>query len=120
MRDITRGGLATVLAEIASLSRLGVVIEESLLPVREQVLGLCEIYGFNPLYLANEGKVLVVVDRESAESVHETMKKFEIGRESRIIGNMTSSHPGRVLMQSLIGGTRIVDKLAGEQLPRIC
>jgi len=120
MRDITRGGLATVFAEIASGCRAGVAFDEALLPVREQVSGLCEIYGFNPLYLANEGKVLMVVDSSSAGRVLDVMKEFDTGTEARIIGSITDTHPGRVLMKSVTGGTRIVDKLAGEQLPRIC
>jgi hydrogenase expression/formation protein HypE len=120
MRDITRGGLATVLAEIASGSRSGVEFDEVLLPVREQVSGLCEIYGFNPLYLANEGKVLMVVDSRSSARALEIMKESDTGSEARIIGSISDTHPGRVLMKSVTGGTRIVDKLAGEQLPRIC
>jgi len=120
MRDITRGGIATILAEIASGAKFGIEIEEGLLPIREQVNGLCEIYGFNPLYLANEGKVLMITSKESSAKAVEIMKQFDSGRDARIIGAVSSSNPGRVLMQSVIGGTRIIDKLAGEQLPRIC
>jgi hydrogenase expression/formation protein HypE len=120
MRDITRGGLATILSEIASSGKFGIEIEESALPIREQVNGLCEVYGFNPLYLANEGKVLMIVSRESAGKAVEQMKKFECGVYACAIGSICISNPGKVLMRSTIGGTRIIDKLAGEQLPRIC
>jgi hydrogenase expression/formation protein HypE len=120
MRDITRGGLATVLSEIVSPGKFGIEIEETSLPIREQVNGLCEIYGFNPLYLANEGKVLMIVAKESAGYAVEQMKRFDIGGHACVIGSICSSNPGRVLMRSVIGGTRIIDKLAGEQLPRIC
>ena len=98
----------------------GVEIDEALLPIREQVNGLCEIYGFNPLYLANEGKVLMIVGRESAGQAIEMMKQFDTGIDACDIGSISSSNPGKVLMKSVIGGTRIIDKLAGEQLPRIC
>jgi len=88
--------------------------------VREQVTGICEIYGFNPLYLANEGKVLMIVDPESAELALRLMQQYSIGKDARVIGKVTGGNPGKVLMKSVIGGTRIIDKLAGEQLPRIC
>jgi hydrogenase expression/formation protein HypE len=120
MRDITRGGIATVLAEVASSLNLGMLIDEKDIPVREQVAGLCEVYGFNPLYLANEGKVMMVVAPESADLAITLMQRFSTGRDSRIIGAITTDHPGKVLMKSVIGGTRIIDRLAGEQLPRIC
>ena len=120
MRDITRGGLATILAEIAGSMRTGVIIDEQTIPVREQVAGICEIYGFNPLYLANEGKVLMIVAQESAEKALEIMHKHDLGRDACIIGSITESNPGKVLMKSVTGGTRMIDKLAGEQLPRIC
>jgi hydrogenase expression/formation protein HypE len=120
MRDITRGGLATILAEVASSLKHGVLIDEQLIPVREQVNGLCEIYGFNPLYLANEGKVLMIVAPESAELAIKMMQRYDTGKEARMIGTITSDNPGKVLMKSVIGGTRIIDRLAGEQLPRIC
>jgi len=120
MRDITRGGVATILAEIASFGKFGIEIEEERIPIREQVNGLCEIYGFNPLYLANEGKVLMITSKESASGAIEIMKQFDTGRDAGIIGVISSSNPGKVLMKSVIGGTRLIDKLAGEQLPRIC
>jgi hydrogenase expression/formation protein HypE len=120
MRDITRGGIATILAEISALMNVGVLIDEALIPVREQVTGLCEIYGFNPLYLANEGKMLMIVAPESAEAALKIMQQHHLGHESRVIGKITGTNAGKVLMKSVIGGTRIIDKLAGEQLPRIC
>jgi hydrogenase expression/formation protein HypE len=120
MRDITRGGLATILAEVTASHPVGICINEQSIPVREQVNGICEIYGFNPLYLANEGKVLIIVAPESAELALNTMRKHKLGIEAGIIGNITDSNPGKVLMKSIIGGTRLIDKLAGEQLPRIC
>jgi len=120
MRDITRGGLATICAEITEKKAYGIKIEEQCLPVREQVAGLCELYGFDPLYLANEGKMLAVVDREYADQVLEIMRKTDTGAHAAIIGEITDSHPGKVVMQSITGGNRIVDRLAGIQLPRIC
>jgi hydrogenase expression/formation protein HypE len=120
MRDITRGGIATILAEISALMNVGVLIDEALIPVREQVTGICEIYGFNPLYLANEGKMLIIVAPESAEAALKILRQHHLGHESRVIGEVTGTNSGKVLMKSVIGGTRIIDKLAGEQLPRIC
>jgi hydrogenase expression/formation protein HypE len=120
MRDITRGGLATILSEITAPGNFGIEIDESSLPVREQVNGLCEVYGFNPLYLANEGKVLMVVERESAGKALELMKQSDLGTHACIIGAISSSHRGRVVMKSVTGANRIIEKLAGEQLPRIC
>jgi hydrogenase expression/formation protein HypE len=120
MRDITRGGIATILAEIVSAKKSGIEIEEEWIPVREQVNGLCEIYGFNPLYLANEGKVLMIISRGSASRAIDIMKQSDFGKDARIIGSISSSTPGKVIMKSVTGGSRLIDKLAGEQLPRIC
>jgi hydrogenase expression/formation protein HypE len=120
MRDITRGGMATILAEIASGEKFGIEIEEERIPIREQVNGLCEIYGFNPLYLANEGKVLMITSRGSATGAIEIMKKFYTGRDACVIGAIGSSNPGKVTMRTVTGGIRLIDKLAAEQLPRIC
>jgi hydrogenase expression/formation protein HypE len=120
MRDITRGGLATVLSEVAVMCKLGIHIEEEKLPIREHIHGICEIYGFNPLFLANEGKVMLVISEESADKALEIMKQHEFGIHARIIGSVTETNPSMVLMKSLIGSTRIIDKLTGEQLPRIC
>lgn len=120
MRDITRGGLATVLSEVAGMQESGIFIDESLIPVREQVTGMCEIYGFNPLYLANEGKLLLIIPDNDADKAMQCMQSHPSGRDARIIGEINDKHPGKVLMKSVIGGTRLIDKLAGEQLPRIC
>ena len=120
MRDITRGGVATILAEIASGRKFGIEIEEERIPIREQVKGLCEIYGFNPLYLANEGKMLMITSKESASGAIEIMKQFDTGRDAAIIGAISSLNPAKAVMKSVTGGTRLIDKLAGEQLPRIC
>lgn len=120
MRDITRGGLATILAEIATTFNIGIHTVEKDIPVREQVSGACEIYGFNPLYLANEGKVLAIVSGDSAPKALELMKRHPLGQHAANIGTITGENKGRVLMKAITGGTRIIDKLAGEQLPRIC
>ncbi|MBN1416708.1 MAG: hydrogenase expression/formation protein HypE [Bacteroidales bacterium] len=120
MRDITRGGLATVCAEITEKKSFGITIEELQIPVREQVAGLCELYGFDPLYLANEGKILAVTDEPSAQKILEIMHKTETGTHAAIIGEVTDNHPGRVIMKSVTGGNRIIDRLSGLQLPRIC
>jgi len=120
LRDPTRGGVATTLNEIASQSNVGIVLQEEAIPVREQVLAACEILGFDPLYVANEGKLLAVVPAEKAGLMLEAMKKHPYGAESAIIGEVVADHPGRVVLSTGIGGRRIVDMLVGEQLPRIC
>jgi hydrogenase expression/formation protein HypE len=120
MRDITRGGLATICAEIAEKKPFGLIIEENALPVRDQVSGLCELYGFDPLYLANEGKMMAVVDSRSADKVLEIMHHNELGAHAAIIGEVTARNPGKVVMRSVTGGNRMVDRLAGMQMPRIC
>jgi hydrogenase expression/formation protein HypE len=120
LRDPTRGGVGTTLNEIARQSKVGMVIEEVLLPVGKEVSGICELLGFDPLYLANEGKLLCVLPAQLAEAVVAVMRGEECGRGACIIGEVVADHPGRVVMQTRIGGQRIVDMLAGEQLPRIC
>jgi hydrogenase expression/formation protein HypE len=120
MRDITRGGLATVVSEIASNRKFGISINETDLPVRETVRGMCEIFGYDPMFLANEGKVLMIVSEQSSHNVIATMKENEYGRDSAIIGEITAENPGKALLQSIVGGSRIIDKLTGEMLPRIC
>ncbi len=120
MRDATRGGLATVLCELAEDKNLGVNIFESHIPVKEIVNGACEVFGFDPLYLANEGKVLMVVDETSANRILSTLKKHPLGEDASIIGEIVSDHPQKVLLETEIGGRRILDMLAGEMLPRIC
>ncbi|MBI9053776.1 MAG: hydrogenase expression/formation protein HypE [Bacteroidales bacterium] len=120
MRDVTRGGLATVLNELVGIVNLGLELEEKEIPVKESVRGLCEVLGFDPLYLANEGKVLMVVHPDDAEGVIEILNKNLLGIESRIIGEVVSDHPGMVIGKTEIGGKRIINMLQGEQLPRIC
>jgi hydrogenase expression/formation protein HypE len=120
LRDPTRGGVASALNEIAAQARVGVRIDERLLPIREEVRGACEILGFDPLYVANEGKCLVIVDRDSADRVLEAMRGDPLGAEAVAIGEIVEDHPGKVYMRSTVGGSRVVDMLSGEQLPRIC
>jgi len=120
LRDPTRGGIATALNEVANQSAVGIELEESSLPVRPEVNAACEMLGLDPLYVANEGKVLALVAPEDAEQVLHKMRQHPLGRQSCIIGRVVSEHPGRVVLQTGIGGRRIVDMLSGEQLPRIC
>jgi hydrogenase expression/formation protein HypE len=120
LRDPTRGGVATVLNEIAGRSQAGMVLRETEIPVRESVRGACEILGLDPLYVANEGKLVAIVPGESAHAVVERMRQNPLGTDARVIGEVVASHPGMVLMQTEIGGTRVLDTLFGEQLPRIC
>ncbi|MGD9124808.1 MAG: hydrogenase expression/formation protein HypE [Desulfarculaceae bacterium] len=120
LRDPTRGGVATTLNEIALQSQVGIIFEESLLPLKEEVRGACEILGLDPLYLANEGKLLAVVGPKEAEAVLQAMQKDPHGRRAAVIGEVTDSHPGRVFMKTVINTTRVVDMLSGEPLPRIC
>ena len=119
-RDPTRGGVGTALNEIANKSKVGVRIYEDRIPVKNEVAGMCELLGFDPLYIANEGKLLAFVKPDCAEDVLAATKEDEFGRDACIIGEVVSDYPGKVYMQTRIGGTRIVDMLAGEQLPRIC
>ncbi|GAA6617153.1 hydrogenase expression/formation protein HypE [Scytonema sp. NUACC26] len=120
MRDVTRGGLATVLNEFAVSSQVGIRLDEQALPVREEVKGVCEILGLDPLYLANEGKLVVVVRREHADIVLSAMQTHPAGKNACIIGEVISSPSGIVLLKTVFGAERIVDMLVGEQLPRIC
>jgi hydrogenase expression/formation protein HypE len=112
--------VATALNEVAQQSKVGVRLEESRLPVRPAVGAACEILGLDPLYVANEGKVLAFVAPEHAEEVLFAMRLHPLGKEACIIGEVVSEHPGRVVLKTAIGGSRIVDMLSGEQLPRIC
>lgn len=120
MRDPTRGGVSSALNELARATNLGIEIFESEIPIPEPVKAACEMLGLDPLYVANEGKLLAVVSPEDAEKILETMRNNPLGKEANIIGEITSEHPGVVVMKTLIGGKRVVDMLAGEQLPRIC
>ncbi len=120
LRDATRGGIATVLNEIAEASQVGIEIYEDRTPIRSDVKGFCEILGLDPLYLANEGKIVCVVPPEDAETALTALKSHPLGKEAAKIGDVTDHRPGRVVMQTVFGGRRIVDMLVGEQLPRIC
>jgi hydrogenase expression/formation protein HypE len=120
LRDPTRGGAATTLNEIAKASNIGMLLHENRIPVRESVRGACEVLGLDPLYVANEGKLLAVVAPEMAEAVLEQMREHSLGKDSAIIGEALADHPGMVLMKTGIGGTRVLDVMFGEQLPRIC
>ncbi len=120
MRDATRGGLATVLNEFALASEVGIRLYESEIPVREEVQGVCELLGLDPLYLANEGKLVVVVPRSHSDTVLAAMQAHPAGTDARIVGEVLASPPGIVLLQTLLGSDRIVDLLVGDQLPRIC
>ena len=120
MRDPTRGGLATTLNEIASMSGVGMVIEEEKVPVRESVRGICELLGLDPLYLANEGKLVAICPSDVAERLLNVMKNHPLGRKGEIIGKVTEQNPKRVILHTLIGGQRILDMLTGGQYPRIC
>jgi hydrogenase expression/formation protein HypE len=120
MRDATRGGLATVLCELIHGRGLGVDLAEEGIPIQEEVRGYCEMLGFDPLYVANEGKVLMVVPRVDVDKVLAAMKAHPLGSLSAVIGEVTKKHPGMVVMKTSAGGSRIVDMLSGAQLPRIC
>ena len=120
MRDPTRGGVAASLNEIAAQSDVGIVLTETTIPVKDAVRSACEILGLDPLYVANEGKLLVLVSPEDASRVLERMHQNPRGRKAQIIGEVVHDHPGRVVMRTQTGGTRIVDMPLGEQLPRIC
>jgi hydrogenase expression/formation protein HypE len=120
MRDATRGGLGTVMAELCEGKTFGIQLFEERIPVRESVRGMCELLGFDPLYVANEGKVVMVVSAIAADRILDIMKAHPLGKEAAIIGEITASHAGRTWLETSIGGSRIVDMPAGEQLPRIC
>ncbi|MCC5992972.1 MAG: hydrogenase expression/formation protein HypE [Rhodobacteraceae bacterium] len=119
-RDCTRGGLASALNELAAEAGLGVQLEETLVPLRHEVRGLCEILGLDPLYLANEGRLVLFAPAEQAKAVVAAIEALPEGAGAAIIGHVVDAHPGQVRMQSSFGGSRIVDMLVGDQLPRIC
>jgi hydrogenase expression/formation protein HypE len=120
LRDPTRGGLATTLNELARQSNVGIVIEESEIPIREDVRAACELLGLDPIYVANEGKLVAIVDAADDGKILVRMKKDIYGRDAAIIGEVTGEHRGRVVMKTKLGPSRIVDMLSGELLPRIC
>jgi len=120
LRDPTRGGLATTLNEIAEQSGVGIRIEEEKIRVRSEVLGACEMLGLDPLYIANEGKLVAVVPPQEAGRVVEAMRKHQYGKDAEIIGEVVAEHPRRVVMKTILGASLIVDMLVGDPLPRIC
>jgi len=120
MRDPTRGGLSSTLNEIAAQSRIGIELDERAIPVREDVKGACELLGLDPLYVANEGKLVAIVKPEAADDVLAAMQNHPLGRQARVIGSVTHNNAGLVTMRTTLGTSRIVDMLAGDQLPRIC
>jgi len=120
MRDATRGGIATVLNEFAEASDVGIALEETAIPLRTEVRGMCEILGLDPLYLANEGKVVTIVPKMIADEMLKAMQQHPAGKHSAIVGEVIAEPKGRVILKTSFGGDRIVDMLVGEQLPRIC
>jgi hydrogenase expression/formation protein HypE len=120
MRDPTRGGLSSTLNEIAAQSRVGIELIERAILIREEVRGACELLGLDPLYVANEGKLVAIVAPAVADEVLAAMRRHPLGQEAQIIGTVTGKDPGLVVMRTPLGTTRIVDMLAGDQLPRIC
>ena len=120
LRDPTRGGLATSLNELAKQSRVSIRIEEERIPVREEVVAACEMLGFDPLYVANEGKLVAIVSAADADKVLKVMQRNRYGKDAAIIGGVGAEHPGRVVMKTFLGASRIVDMLVGDLLPRIC
>jgi hydrogenase expression/formation protein HypE len=120
LRDATRGGLATVLNEIAGASQVAIEIDEATTPIREEVKAFCEILGLDPLYLANEGKLVAIVAPEDVEAALAAMRRHPLGAAAAAIGTVSAGEAGRVTMRTVFGGRRIVDMLVGEQLPRIC
>ena len=120
MRDPTRGGVSSTLNEIAAQSRVGIELIESQIPVCEEVRGACEMLGLDPLYVANEGKLIAIVDAAVADQMLAAVRKNPLGKDAHTIGTVTSAHPGLVTMRTLLGTSRIVDMLTGDQLPRIC
>ncbi len=120
LRDPTRGGITSALSEIAQAARVGISLDEAKIPISEEVNGACEILGLDPLYVANEGKLLAIVSAEEADPVLSAMRAHPLGIKAAVIGSVTADYPGFVLMKTRIGGNRVVDMLSGEQLPRIC
>jgi hydrogenase expression/formation protein HypE len=120
LRDPTRGGVTSALSEIAEQANVGIRLDEAKLPISEEVKGACEILGLDPLYVANEGKLLAVIPRALAERALAAMRAHPLGREAAIIGEVVADHPRLVTMKTKVGGSRVVDMLSGEQLPRIC
>lgn len=120
LRDPTRGGVATVMNELVGQSKLGIDLIQKKIPIDQQVEGACEMLGLDPMYVANEGIFIVIVDDSVLEQVLEILHNDDSGKSAAHIGEVVSNHPGQVVMTSRIGGKRVVNYLIGEQLPRIC
>ncbi len=120
LRDPTRGGITSALTEIAQAAKVGILLNEAAIPISEEVKGACEILGLDPLYVANEGKLLAVVAPADAERVLAAIRRHPLGKQAAIIGEVVSDHAGFVTMNTRVGGRRVVDMMSGEQLPRIC
>ncbi len=120
MRDATRGGVATVLNEIATAADVGIVVAEDAIPVRDQVRGAAELLGIDPLYVACEGTMVVVVDKAAAAAAVDALRAHPLGAQAAIIGEVTTEHAGMVRLRTAFGGTRVIDLLVGDPLPRIC
>lgn len=120
LRDLTRGGLATVLNEIAVSADVGIVLDEACIPVRPEVNGACEILGIDPLYVANEGKLTAVVAPEAADAALAALASHPLGAAARVVGHVREEQPGLVVLETAFGGRRVVDMLVGDPLPRIC
>ncbi|MEO0596033.1 MAG: AIR synthase-related protein, partial [Chloroflexota bacterium] len=120
LRDPTRGGVASTLNEIAKVADVGIALEEQTLPVNPAVKSACELLGMDPIYVANEGKLIAIVPPDVADALLKAMKKHPYGQQATIIGEVVAEHPGMVVARTGIGGTRVVDMQIGNQLPRIC
>jgi hydrogenase expression/formation protein HypE len=120
LRDPTRGGVTSALTEIAQTAKIGMLLNESSIPISEEVKGACEILGLDPLYVANEGKLLAIVADEDVGAALSALRSLSLGEKAAVIGEVVNQHPGFVMMKTRVGGTRVVDTLSGEQLPRIC
>jgi hydrogenase expression/formation protein HypE len=120
LRDPTRGGVATVLNELASAAGVGIVLDEAAVPVRPEVNGACEILGIDPLYVANEGKLVAVVAPEAVDDALAALRAHPLGSDAAVVGEVVDDPPAMVLLQTAFGGSRVVDMLAGDPLPRIC
>ncbi len=120
LRDPTRGGLSSTLNEFAQQSNVGIVIEEGKIPIKEGVRAACELLGLDPLYVANEGKLVSIVEPEYAGEIVDRMRESDYGKDAAVIGEVVSDHPGKVIMRTKLGPSRIIDMLSGELLPRIC
>ena len=112
--------MTSALTEIAQSAQVGVALQEAAIPISEEVKGACEILGLDPLYVANEGKLIAIVSPADAQKALAAMRQHPLGKEAAVIGEITASYPGFVVMKTRVGGTRVVDMLSGEQLPRIC